>query len=190
MNHLGGHGNKTWVDKGALSFLSNTFSISSMLDIGCGPGGMKEIAESLNIDWTGIDGDPSIEKEGILIHDFTKGSVKDLPVFDLGWSVEFLEHVEEQYQPSYMHVFSRCKYVVCTAASPGFGGFHHVNEQCTDYWIKTFEKYGFKYNPEYTKLTAENSTMKQHVKKTQMSFIEMTGMFFENIDIKEHLDED
>ena len=185
MDHLGGHGDRTWTDEGVLSFLSNTFGISSMLDIGCGPGGMKEIAESLNIDWTGIDGDPSVEKEGILIHDFTKGSVKDLPIFDLGWSVEFLEHVEEQYQPHYMHAFSRCKYVVCTAAPPGFEGVHHVNEQFVKYWIKVFNEHGFIYNREATEVMMRHSTMNKH-NKTQRNFIEMTGMFFRNIDIYEN----
>ena len=43
--HLGGHAGKTWIDEGALSYLSNTLSIKTMVDIGCGPAGMKDIAK-------------------------------------------------------------------------------------------------------------------------------------------------
>ena len=36
--HLGGHLNKTHVDRGSLEILKRRFDIKSMLDIGCGPG--------------------------------------------------------------------------------------------------------------------------------------------------------
>ena len=61
--HLGGHAGKTWIDEGALSYLSNTLSIKTMVDIGCGPAGMKDIAKKLGIDWTGVDGDEELFKE-------------------------------------------------------------------------------------------------------------------------------
>ena len=179
MAHLGGHENKTWIDKGALSFLANHLEISSMLDIGCGPGGMKKIAKSLDIKWLGIDGDPNVKQDDVLIHDFTKGAVDELETFDLGWSIEFLEHVYEKYQSNYMNAFSKCKFIFCTAAPPGFGGVHHVNEQYINYWIKVFKKYGFKYNHEATNMVINHSTMDKH-KKTQRNFVQMTGMFFRN----------
>ena len=128
MKHLGGHGNRTWTDEGALKYIQNKFSISSMVDVGCGTAGMRSIAEALDIKWLGIDGDPNVSQNGVITHDFTKGEV-ETDKFDLGWSVEFLEHVYEEYQPNYMAVFAKCKYVLCTAAPPGWGGYHHVNEQ-------------------------------------------------------------
>ena len=42
-------------------------------------------------------------------------------------------------------LFSRCKYVVVTAAPPGQPGHHHVNCRPTEYWIDVFKKYGFEF---------------------------------------------
>ena len=180
--HLGGHNHTTWVDKGALAFLVNHFNVSSMVDVGCGPGGMKKIAKSLNVEWFGIDGDPSVKQNDMLIHDFTKGAVDELATFDLGWSVEFLEHVHEEYQPNYMNVFSKCKFILCTAALPGWRGHHHVNEQHRDYWITTFSNYGFAYDQNITDQVINHSTMikKKKIAGYKKSFMQITGMFFIN----------
>jgi len=175
MSHLGGHMGRTWVDRGALSFLVDNFHVSSMVDVGCGPAGMKTTADSLNVQWLGIDGDPSVKQEGLLTHDFSKGAINDIGDFDLGWSVEFLEHVYEKYQPNYMDVFSKCKFVICTAAPPGYPGHHHVNCQPREYWIEVFSNYGLTYDGDITKQIIEHSTMN---KKNNKSFMEMTGMFF------------
>ena len=174
-NHLGGHMNRTWIDRGVLSFLIDSFQVSSMVDVGCGPAGMKEVAQSLDVEWLGIDGDPLVKQDGLLMHDFSKGSISGLGEFDLGWSVEFLEHVYEEYQPNYMDVFSNCKFVVCTAAPPGHLGHHHVNCQPREYWIEVFSRYGLIYDSDVTKRMIEHSTMN---KKREQSFMQMTGMFF------------
>ena len=53
--HLGGHQNKTHLDNGALDWLIKTFDAKSFLDIGCGPGGMVELAKSKGLLVKGID---------------------------------------------------------------------------------------------------------------------------------------
>ena len=181
-NHLGGHNNTTWIDEGCLSYLVETFAVASMVDIGCGTGGMKEVAAHLEVDWLGMDGDPSVRQDGVLIYDFTKGCpVQERVQFDLGWSIEFLEHVEEQYMDNYMEVFSRCRHIVCTAAPPGFGGHHHVNEQANDYWIAKFKERGMYYDSAITMAMKKRSTMKRKRKRsTPKSFMELTGMYFRN----------
>jgi len=175
MSHLGGHLNRTWVDEGALGFLVDRFSVSSMVDVGCGPAGMKEIAESVGVDWLGVDGDPELSREGVVIHDFNDGPVDIQKTFDLGWSVEFLEHVYERYQPHYMDIFSKCDMVLCTAALPGWGGHHHVNEQELPYWVDVFSKHGFTYRKDITEQVVSKSTMRQ---KKGSSFMRRAGMFF------------
>jgi len=180
--HLGGHCNRTWVDSSTLRFIQNEFNISSMLDIGCGPKGMNLISSELNINWIGIDGDPNIDK--IIIHDFSVSSYYPKSQYDLAWSVEFLEHVEEKYISNYMPCFQACKYVICTAAPPGSGGHHHVNEQTTEYWKIIFSNYGFIFDldittkvKEVSKMMAfENGILKQPNKKRD--FMKDTGMFF------------
>lgn len=185
MSHLGGHGGTTWVDVGTLRYLKEKFDIATMLDVGCGPMGMSNVARKMSVAWHGIDGDPAIAvvAQGdptFFLHDFNTGPFIPASQYDLGWSVEFLEHVEEQYQSNYMAAFQKCKYVVCTAAPPGWGGFHHVNEQEQDYWKTKFKEYGFTFDAHVTSKIRHITTMKQ---KRGMSFMQRTGMFYVNNNI-------
>ena len=173
--HLGGHANKTWIDAGALSFLQTRFGIKTMLDIGCGPGGMKSVAEKLAIAWQGVDGDSAVASRGTVVHDFTTGPVPDLASYDLAWSVEFLEHVAEKHQQNYMAAFERCKFVACTAAPPGWKGHHHVNCRPQAYWIDVFSAAGFRYDAQITREMVAASTMR---KRKGRSFMSISGMFF------------
>jgi hypothetical protein len=137
---------------------------------------MVALAKMRGLDAMGIDGDWEVPKEKdtfILIHDFTTGPCLTTKAeFDLGWSVEFLEHVEEKYQDNYMQSFALCKYVVCTAAPPGYPGHHHVNCQLLTYWRDVFDKYGFDYDNDVTqRIRHQESTM-------QKPFMQTTGMFF------------
>jgi hypothetical protein len=172
--HLGGHGNKTHIDENTLNYLIKQFNIKSLYDIGCGPGGMVVLAKGKGIKATGIDGDSRIkfpEDIDIIIHDFTMGSL-DLDVVDLGWSCEFLEHVEEKYAPNYFSVFIKCKIICCTFATTG-GGYHHVNVQNQYYWDKMFSRYGFKKDYDSTHNIKKYSSMKRN-------FIRNTGTVYIN----------
>ena len=178
IDHLGGHSHKTWIDEGAFLYVFNKFNIKSMIDIGCGPGGMKKIAQKYEISWVGIDGDYSIKDESIINHDFNLGRCKLKTSFDLGWSVEFLEHVRERYLDNVMFLFNKCKYVICTTSVPGSGGYYHVNEQPKEYWIKLFLKYDLIYNYDITIGIKQNTTMrKKH--SNNLNWMEQSGMFFE-----------
>ena len=185
--HLGGHLNKTHVDRGSLEILKRRFDIKSMLDIGCGPGDMYNIAKDLDIKWYGIDGDFLFKRDNEIskqtaIHDFSKGICYSYAYitqidgttwkeFDLAWSVEFLEHVEERYVSNFMAAFKQCKYVIATAAPPGWPGHHHVNCRDQEYWKGVFAANGFEYDETITKLVKENSTMVK-------PFMQKNGMFF------------
>ena len=52
--HLGGHLNRTNTDEPLLRYVKERFKIETMLDIGCGPGGMKDVANGMGIDWYGV----------------------------------------------------------------------------------------------------------------------------------------
>ena len=54
--HLGGHQGKTHTDEGTLNWAIHYLDVKSMLDIGCGPGGMVELANSMGVDAFGVDG--------------------------------------------------------------------------------------------------------------------------------------
>lgn len=169
-SHLGGHGNTTHIDTGTLKYLKKKYEIKSMVDIGCGPGGMVQVAKDMGINCIGIDGDPNVNPD--ILWDFTDNMLlPGMHSFDLGYSVEFLEHVDEQYMENYMWVFGGCEYIVCTAAPPGKKGHHHVNCQDTEYWIDAFAYYGFDYDKEETKNIRRVSTMTRE-------FMKKYGMFF------------
>lgn len=180
--HLGGHLNKTHLDKGALDWVIQEFSCKTYLDIGCGPGGMVQLAESLGLNARGIDGDYTVERyntNNFIIHDFTKGPAPINETYDIGWSVEFVEHVYEEYIPNYVQAMQKCKNLIITYAPPGWPGHHHVNCQEESYWIDKLEEYGLIYSKEHTKTLREVSTMNLP-KKPKKAFVKNRGLFFEN----------
>ena len=174
--HLGGHLNKVHTDRGSLLYLKEKYNIKTMLDVGCGPGHMVQIANDRGIRAWGIDGDFTLDfelglRESIVIHDYCDGPSNITRDFDLCWSVEFLEHVEEKYLPNFMADIAKCKYVICTAAPPGQAGHHHVNCQDLDYWREVFDEYGFDYDEAETQNVKDHSNMHK-------PFIKMNGMFY------------
>lgn len=183
-SHLGGHMNRTHCDVGALECVINyDNTIVRMLDIGCGPGGMSEIAEKNGLSWVGIDGDVDViaGKNNTIVHDFRWPYIWETIDYepDLIWSVEFLEHIDEEYLHNVMKVISRAKYALVTAAPPGYPGHHHVNCRAQEYWIGVFSGYGLKFNSIMTQNVRMKSTMHK-------PFMQATGMFFNNMKVKCH----
>ena len=177
--HLGGSEGETHLDQGALQFIMNATStlggIKSMLDVGCGPGGVVSLARSMGIQAFGVDGDNTLDRGNlpVFIHDFTTGPVPLKRTFDLCWSVEFVEHVEEKYMDNFVQAFQACRFLMMTYAYPGQGGHHHVNEQDTPYWIDKMTQAGFIFEPQMTDSIRRASTMKQR-------YIRQHGLFFKN----------
>jgi SAM-dependent methyltransferase len=173
--HLGGHYNETHLDNGVLDYMIKKYKIESYLDVGCGPGGMLELAASKGLRVLGVDGDFTLTHSNpVIIHDYTTGPAPIEGEFDLCWSCEFLEHVDAKYIPNFMNSFQKAKYVIATHALPGQGGHHHVNEQLYGYWVDTFANYGFKFSAVESLSLREASTMPAaHFKRS--------GLFFKKV---------
>lgn len=172
--HLGGHLGITHLDPGLLHWMMRAFRVSSMIDVGCGPGGMVELATQRGLEVLGVDGDPDILFFPLLLRwDYTKGPAPITRDFDWGYSCEFLEHVSPEFLDNYMQTFARCSYVTVTAAPPGKPGHHHVNCQDETYWKGVFSRYGLRLDILYTREMRKHSTMKRE-------FVRETGMFFVN----------
>lgn len=170
--HLGGHYNFTSMFMDELFFLKEKLNIKSMLDIGCGLGGMVEFASYIDIYAVGVDGDPSLpDKSYVIKHDFNEGQLKLDEKFDLVYSIEFLEHVYERYQPNYMPLFQKANYVFVSGATPGQGGYHHVNEQPREYWIDKFTQYGFTYRQDIVNEIIDVSKNKEFMNKNMMFYV-------------------
>jgi hypothetical protein len=70
---------------------------------------------------------------------------KDLGNFDLVVCVEVAEHLSAECADSLVDLLVRfAPRVMFTAATPGQGGYDHVNEQPHEYWIAKFEKRGYR----------------------------------------------
>lgn len=177
MRHLGGHANITHIDEGSLKLLQGQFDVKTLIDIGCGPGGQVRVAKSLGIKSVGIDGDQTLidgnKDIDFKICDFTLCSYT-AGSYDLAWSCEFLEHVDERYIKNYMPTFSLAKMCLITFAPEGKGGYHHVNCKNEEYWKGVFAAYGFAYNDDVTQKIRTQSTMRRE-------FVRKHGLFFESL---------
>lgn len=152
--HLGGYvegGDPDTQYPAMWAWLVEREGIRSVLDVGCGDGAALDAFTALGCDVLGIDG---IAQENPLIvpHDFTTGptGMRDDAAFDLVWSCEFVEHVEERYLGNIMDALTRAPLVLMTHATPGQPGWHHVNCQPADYWIRRFALAGFDVDVELT----------------------------------------
>lgn len=186
MSHLGGHLGRTNLDSGVIQFLKEKFKAQSFIDIGCGTGGMVQEAINQGLDAYGIEGDPETAqqltedlKSKITIHDYTVGPDPFTQVFDIGYSCEFLEHVEEKFQDNYMKTFEKCKWIVVTAAPTHWPGVHHVNCRSLEYWIRKFGERGLLYSQELSELCRKESSMGLD-RPFAKQFMKNRGIFFYN----------
>ena len=165
----------TWIDEPVLDYLIAHYNVRSMLDVGCGTGGMVRAAIVRGINAMGIDGDPSVKQDRIRIHDYTLcplviGHMADV---DLIWCVEFVEHVEAQYERNYFATFDAGRVLYLTHAIPGQRGHHHVNEQWDWYWIERLQARGWEVDPEGTIWARLNGAI---------PFSKISGLVFRAID--------
>jgi len=136
-------------------YICEKFNIKKVLDVGCGMGHAINEFNNYCEDVVGIDGSKYVVensplKEQIFYHDFSVGTLETENKYDLCWSCEFVEHVEEKYRDNFLEVFSYAKYLAITYAEPGQPGHHHVNCQPKEYWIENLKRYGFEYDEETT----------------------------------------
>jgi SAM-dependent methyltransferase len=125
--------------------------VRSVLDIGCAGGGwLSEWQQAGGADVFGVDGayvDPAdleIERERFMPADLARPF--DLgKTFDLVQSLEVAEHIDETASGVFVSnlVKHAGRFILFSAAVPGQGGEHHVNEQPYDYWRGRFAEAGF-----------------------------------------------
>ena len=135
---------------------------------------MKEMLWE-GIQCMGIDGDWSVRREDqiCVIHDYNTGPLHIGPV-DLGWAVEFLEHIHPKYLGNVFATLQSCSTVFCTHALPGEQPIpYHVNVQSEDYWIAEFDKNGFALDEDATREVRAASMMAR-------DFTRETGKVFRN----------
>lgn len=125
------------------------FPAKSVVDVGCGSGTWAKAYLDAGCDVLGIDG--HVVGDGQLLIPAERFERHDLAQrlalprrFDLVNCLEVAEHLDPSRGPTFVADLCRlADVVVFSAAVPGQGGTHHVNEQWPSYWIPLFEKNGF-----------------------------------------------
>jgi SAM-dependent methyltransferase len=121
----------------------------SVVDFGCGPGAWLSVWAAAGASVTGVDG-PFVDREELLI-DPTRFHRADLakPIeletdFELVQSLEVAEHLPAASAEGFVEsLVAHGPRVLFSAATPGQGGEHHVNEQPLEYWRAIFRRRGF-----------------------------------------------
>jgi SAM-dependent methyltransferase len=123
---------------------------ASVADVGCGVGTWLAAFKRAGVPVVhGYDGEYA-RSAGLLIHDdeFTAVDLtRPLQVdrkFDLAVSLEVGEHLPEQAASVLVRsVVSLAPAVLFSAAFPGQGGTHHINEQWPTYWQALFARHDY-----------------------------------------------
>ena len=147
-----------WRVKSALSsaeiivpYLLESFSPSSVTDVGSAEGAWLSVFAKNGVNIIqGFDGE-WVKKEELLIPieqftmlDLETFEAPEEEIFDLAISLEVAEHLSESSADNFIKQLTKLSNrILFSAAIPGQGGLHHLNEQPPSYWAKKFKTYGF-----------------------------------------------
>lgn len=144
---------RTWAPE-VWADLLEKHPISSVVDVGAGEGYAVAWFREQGLRVTAIEGHPSAARaceqklsgagvgSRVITHDFEEGPLAIAKTWDLGWSSEFVEHVEERCLPNVLTVLASCRLLAMTHALPGQAGTHHVNCQPPEYWRGALAAFG------------------------------------------------
>lgn len=150
--------------------------VKSVVDIGCGEGLAARYFADRGCRVVGIDGVWQLSQNWqFLMHDYTQGPLHISDPFDLAWSCEFVEHVEEQYVQNFLMTFQCANAVLMTHAEPGQPGYHHVNCQDATYWKAQMAAAGFRFDPDFTRDAREKAAINtfpiNHFSRSGLAFV-------------------
>ena len=127
------------------------WTVQSVLDVGCGRGISTSWFVTHGLRTECVEGshhaiqESMVPDKSILTeHDFSRGPWWPGETFDMVWSVEFLEHVNLQFHYNYVSAFRKAAIIM--VSSSNWGGWHHVEIHDSNWWIRKYESYGFRYD--------------------------------------------
>lgn len=147
--HLGGNivgGDPNTYYPKLWQWLVSRYTISSVLDVGCGEGHALAEFQRLGCRTIGIDGlaeNIAACPGKAIVHDIITGPyLLDEPV-DLVWCCELVEHIEEKYLSNLLTTIAQGRCIAMTHAVVNQRGYHHVNCRDDAYWITALDTYGY-----------------------------------------------
>lgn len=176
--HLGGNaleGDIATYCPGIWDYVISRFSINSVLDLGCGLGYSSSYFHKSGCKVIAVDGlQYNVENSVFpsLKIDLTASPVKCK--VDLVHCHEVVEHIEEKYLDNLLDSLCCGKFILMTNALPGQGGYHHVNEQPTEYWIDHLQNRGCEV------LIADSNKIRNLASSDGAVFMARTGLLLIN----------
>jgi SAM-dependent methyltransferase len=156
-------------------YVISRFCIGSVLDLGSGCGNASTYFHRKGLSVLAVDGlAENVEKSlypAILI-DVTKMPIRTR--VDLVYCQEVVEHIEEKYLDNLLASLLNGKFVLMTHALPGQPGYHHVNEQPSEYWIKHLEQRGCDL------LEEDTARIRKFAELDNAPYMARSGMIFSN----------
>jgi len=152
-------------------YLIRRFALASVLDLGSGLGYSAQYFYKQGLKVLAVDG---MEENCLgavyptVKIDLTKSKV--LASVDLVHCQEVVEHIEEKYVHNLLSSLACGKFIVMTNALKGQGGYHHVNEQPTEYWINHLRKYN------YEVLAEDTSRVRKLAQQDGAVYLSKTGL--------------
>jgi len=130
--------------------VANALPISSVADFGCGQGAWLSVWQKTGATILGVDG-PYADQTRLLIptEAFQPADLSQ-PLnlgrrFDLVQSLEVAEHLQRAAAQTFVRsLVYHSDHVLFSAAVPGQGGEHHVNEQEPTFWRALFAAEGYR----------------------------------------------
>lgn len=131
--------------------LSGTLKPTSVLDVGCATGTwLRAWSEAGVSDVNGVDGDYVDRAQLVVPSSHFQAADLSRPItlnrrFELVQSLEVGEHIAACDTAQFVeNITSHAqKFILFSAAPPGQGGEHHINEQSYDFWRSQFAKAGY-----------------------------------------------
>ena len=159
------------------------FGARSVVDVGCGLGAWLRAFSEVGIEHIcGIDGD-YVNRQNLLIPS-AKFIAQDLSRpfeipgrYDLAMSLEVAEHLSGKAGARLVHTLTQAApLVMFSAAVPGQGGSHHINEQRPAYWRSLFADEGFRLFDPIRPLIRDNRSVRWWYRQNLVLFASPEGV--------------
>jgi SAM-dependent methyltransferase len=153
-----------------------------LLDLGCGAGYVVEYFAG-RIPTMGVDGSRAVlavqsetARGRTVVADLTGPPCTCVRWFEFMVSIEVAEHIPPEKESAFLAWFQWADRVLLTAAPPGQGGRHHVNERPHEHWIARFAEMGFRHEPGGTRRWRDH--VRNDLGETGCPWVVRNAMFF------------
>lgn len=139
-----------------VSILDKYLCPDSIIDLGCSVGLHCAAFAKRGVSIHGVDGSEaalqnSVISNKLIEHHDLREEYRPQEKYDLCLCFEVAEHLHETHADTLVKSISNCSdKVAFTAASPGQGGRHHVNEQPAQFWDKKMRAHDFRRHTDLT----------------------------------------